>query len=114
MMKRPLIYAICSVLLISSLTYSPTVACKNSQKSDDVTVVIACEAKSEVEVTAVVIAERSDMDPVGRLTTVKSSLRAGVAVGKAIGRAAFTLASSMARTARHVAAAMIHSAYELT
>jgi|GEM_PF-4305102 len=113
-MKRPLIYAICSVLLISALTYSPTVACKSSQKSDDVAVVAVCEVITAVDVKAVVLIEHAEMDSVGRLTTAKSSLRAGVAVGKAIGRAALTLASSMALTARHVATAVIHSAYALT
>jgi hypothetical protein len=70
--------------------------------------------KTAVDVKAAVLPEHTEMDSVGRLTTVKSSLRAGVAVGKAMGRAVFTLANSLARTARHVATALIHSAYELT
>lgn len=113
-MKRPLIYAICSALLIPALTYSPTVACKSSQKSDDVAIVAVCEVITAVDAKAVVLIEHTEMVSAGRLTTAKSSLRAGVAVGKAIGRTALTLASSMARTARHLATALIHSAYELT
>ncbi len=113
-MKRPLIYAICSVLLVSTLTYSPTVACKSSQKSDHVAAVAVCEVITAVDVKAVVLIEHTETDSVGRLTAAKSSLRAGVAVGKAIGRAALTLASSMVLTARHVATAVIHSAYALT
>ena len=112
-MKRPLIGAICYALLVSFVTYSPTVACDSKEKTTDAIETSVCRAAETVAVHVEVLHEDADTRVPDRLSTVKSSLRAGVAVGKAVGRAAITLATSMARTARHVASAVLLTAYEL-
>jgi len=118
-MKRPLIYFICLILLANFVTYLPATACTETKKKADTAEIVAvtsCEVAGDGEVTIVATCETMDAQSAehrSRWATAKTTVKASVAVTKAIARTATVVASSMARAARHAAMALLESAYEL-
>lgn len=112
-MKVPLICLICATLVATSISYLSASTCADSKKAPQVVTVTTCEVTGGSEVTLVAICEVQDRAPSSGLDAVKSSLRAGITVGKALVRTAVVVSASMARAARHAAAALVETAYEL-
>jgi hypothetical protein len=109
-MKHRLSCTIIVLLLATTLTYSSTLAYNNGQKCDTEVTVTISEVTVDGEAASVAICEISDTECRSRLATLKSSLRAGVAVGKAIGKTALIVAQSVGRAARHATVALFESA----
>jgi hypothetical protein len=112
-MKVPLICLICALLIVTSINYLPASTCADSNKTALVVSVTTCEVAGGSEVTLVAICEVQDREPSSGLDAVKSSLRAGVTVGKALVRTAVVVSASMGRAALHAAAALVETAYKL-
>jgi len=110
-MLRPLKYVVCAILLIAFVNYLPATACKNSSQIKASTTVDMNDSNDAV--VTVSICDSADLEECSTIDTVKSTLRAGKAVGKAMVTTAVVVASSMARAARHAALALVESAYSL-
>jgi hypothetical protein len=108
---RPLSYVVCALLAIVSLTYFPAIACEDA--SHESAKVAACEVAPEGETDTVSICETQVTEDRSSLDSLKSMLRAGRAVGKAVVTTAVVVTSSMARAARLAAAALVVTAYSL-
>ena len=113
-MKRPLSCATAAILLITIVSYSPTIACKDGEKTETEVTVTVHELPLDGDVAAVAICEISGTERPSHTATLKSSLRAGVAVGKAIGKTALVVATSVGRAARHATVALVQSVTALT
>lgn len=112
-MKGPLSCIMIATLLLSSVFYLSAIACESSQNNAGSAVTPSsqpADERCETLVTVLVSLETQSGDP---KAVLRSSMRAGVAVGKAVGRAALVVAHSMLRAARPAAVALVRSAYEL-
>ena len=112
-MRRPLTRIVCAILLIASITYLPATACKDSAKKSEAKTVAVCEVTSDGTSATLSISASEVTQDASALDAVKSTLRAGKTVGKAMVTTAVVVASSMARAARHAAAALLTTAYSL-
>jgi len=112
-MKRPLSYALIAILLVSTISYSPAIACKSGQENAGTAVTPSSQPATGTCEAEVTVSVSFEPEPEDRMAAMKSSLRAGVAVGKAVGHAALVVANSMIRAARHAAVALVRTAYEL-
>ena len=112
-MLRPLLCVICAILLITSITYLPATACKDSAKKTESTTVTVSEVETDGESVTLTISASEAEEGDSTVDAVKSKLRAGKAVGKAVVTTAVVVATSMARAARHAAAALLTTAYSL-
>jgi hypothetical protein len=113
-MKRSLIYIVIVLLLTTPLIYFPTIAWSGGEKCSAEVTVTVCETTNDGEVTTVAIYEIPASKNCSQWAMAKSSLRAGVAVGKAIFKTATVVANSVGRAARHATVALIESAIALT
>ena len=112
-MRRPLTCTVLAILLAASITYLPAIACKDSTEKPETTCIAICEVESDGESTTVTISASQAVENDSALETVRSTLRAGKTVGKAMVTTAVGVVSSMARAARHAAAALVTTAYSL-
>ena len=108
---RPLtVIALCAILTATITTYLPATACKDNPSSaahDD------ADGRCTTAVVTVSICDAPDTEDRSAVDTVKSALRAGKAVGRAVATTAKVVATSMARAAKHAAVALAESAYSL-
>ena len=110
-MLRPLKYIVFAILLIAFVNYLPATACKKSSQITASATVDVNDSKDAVVIVS--ICDSADLEECSAIDTVKSTWRAGKAVGKALVTTAVVVASSMARAARHTALALMESAYSL-
>ena len=112
-MRRPLIWIVSAILLIAFVTYLPATACKDSAKKSKSESVAVCEVTTDGSTATLSISTSRSASDDSAVDAVKSTLRAGRAVGKAMVTTAVVVASSMARAARHAAMALLTTAYSL-
>ncbi len=112
-MLLPLTCILCAILLAAAVTHLPATACKDSSKKSEVAADAQAVVTVKAEVASLSICESKDAELSSGLDAVKSTLRAGRTVGKAMVTTAVVLASSMARAARHAAAALLTTAHSL-
>jgi hypothetical protein len=113
-MTRPLKCLTCLILITAWLATNATLLttiCYSRTKSQANAIEVTLNRSTcEASATMIAICEQSAPDSSQRMSAVKSTLRAGVAVSKAVGRKALVVATSVARAARHAATAILQSA----
>jgi hypothetical protein len=112
-MRRPLICIVCVLVLVAPPTYLTALACEDDPKVTQCKTVTVSEASTDGDSAAPCTAAPEATEGDSTVDAVKSTLRAGKAVGKAVVTTAVVVATSMARAARHAAVALVTTAYSL-
>ena len=110
-MKRPLIGLISAILLSTILSFSPTTAYSDEPTTGEDVVWLVCEITAGCDLPAIAVVEITASETSHQIDKIKSSLRAGVAVGKSVARTACVVVESLALAAHHGATALVSTAF---